>query len=380
MNQEVQQELARRELSRRRLLDFIKYNFEGYEANWHHRKIVDALERVERGELDRLMIQMPPGHGKSEISSIQFPAWYLGRNPQKQIIAVSYNAELAVDFGKKTRNLVRRREFGNVFQGIKLSEDSTAAGKWNTNLGVSYIATGMGGAVTGRRADVLIIDDPVKSMEEVNSDVMRESIWQWYRSVARTRLNPGGSIVIIQTRWHEEDLSGKILEGGAEGWEVIKFPAIAENDEEFRKAGEALWPERYPLDVLETTKKDIGPYEWSSLYQQNPVDVGAQVFKRVWFLPITQREVDLMQTRKILTIDTAISQKSSADYTGFCDNSINQENFWHLRAWRERINPHDLIERLFALYLTRKYHKIGIEKTIYLDVLKGYIESEQRIR
>ena len=385
---EAKQELAKRELSRRRLLDFIRYNFPTYQVSWHHKLIVDALQRVERGELKRLMITMPPRHGKSEICSIQFPAWFLGKHPDKEIIAASYNADLAVEFGKKTRNLVRTREFGNVFTGIKLSEDSSAAGKWNTNKGGAYFATGMTGGVSGRGADVLLIDDPIKDRADAESETIQKAMWDWYRSAARTRLNTGGSIIVIQTRWHDNDLVGRILENGAEGWEQLSFPAIAEQDEEFRKEGEALWPEvqvgeelfGYSLQALEEIKKDMGPYDFSALFQQKPIDLASQEFKKTFFHPISQAEVSKMQTRNILTIDTAMSQKVSADSTGFCDNSINKENFWHLKAWRERISPDGLIERLFALHLARRYDKIGIEKTIYLDALKTFIEREQRRR
>src|SRR3990167_8504679 len=385
--EEASKELAKRELARRRLFDFILYNFPNYQANWHHRKIIEALQKIERGEIKRLMILVPPRHGKSEIASIQFPAWFLGRHPDKEVIAASYNADLAVEFGKKTRNLVRTREFFNVFTGIKLSEDSSAAGKWNTNKGGAYFATGIGGGLTGRGADILLLDDPVKDRADAESELVQNSMWDWYRSTARTRLNPGGAICLIQTRWNEKDLAGRILESGYK-WEIIKFPAIATEDEEFRKEGDVLWPEvkvgdevfGYSKEALDEIKEDVGVYDWAARGQQEPVDSGAQEVRRSWMKPITQREVDAMSTTNILTVDTAISKKSSADYTGFCDNAVNKENFWHVKAWKARLNPHELLDTLFALHIQRRYSKIGIEKTTYTEGLKPFLEQEQRKR
>ena len=384
---EAQAELAKRELSRRHLLDFILYNFPAYQVNWHHKLIISALEEVERGELKRLMVFVPPRMGKSEICSIQFPAWFLGKHPDKEIIAASYNADLAVEFGKKTRNLVRTKDFSNVFTGIKLSEDSAAAGKWNTNKGGAYLATGIGGGMTGRGADCLLIDDPIRDRADAESELIQNSMWDWYRSVARTRLNPGGAIILIQTRWTDKDLGGKLLDEGGE-WKIIKFPAIAEEDEEFRKKGDPLWPEivvnnetfGYSLEALEAIKKDIGPYDWAALYQQTPIDLASQEFRKAWFQYIKPEDLKKLSTRKFLTIDTAISQKSSADYTGFVHNEVNSENFWHIKSWKARISPNELIETLFSLHTTHRYTKIGIEKTIYLDALKSFIDAEQRKR
>lgn len=386
--EEALQELAKRELSRRHLLDFILYNFPNYQVNWHHWKICEALEKVERGEIKKLMITMPPRMGKSEICSIQFPAWYLGKHPDREIIAASYNADLAVEFGKKTRNLVRTALFGNVFKQVKLSEDSTAAGKWNTNSGGAYLAVGVGGGMTGRGADLLLIDDPVKDRAEAESEIVQKAVWDWYRSTARTRINPGGVQVLIQTRWTENDLAGRLLEDQGEQWTVLSFPAIAEEDEEFRKEGEPLWPELvvngevygYSLEALQAIEKDVGPYDWSALFQQKPINAAAQEFKKEWYRNITQEEVSRMNTTNLLTVDTAMSKKSSADYTGFSDVAIDKDNFWYVKAWRQRLNPYELCEMLFALYIRRRYAKIGIEKTSYLEGLKPYLDAEQRKR
>lgn len=379
--QQAMAELAKRELARRHLLDFIAYNFPGYKVNWHHKVLADKLERVERGELKRLMVFMPPRHGKSEQCSIQFPAWYIGKNKDRNIIQASYSGDLATDFGRQTRNLIDSREYQNIFPDTKLSEDSQAKGKWNTNGRGAYNAVGVGGATTGKGADLLIIDDPIKNRQDADSQVIRDSQWGWYRSTARTRLSPDGAIVLILTRWHDDDLAGRILKGeNANLWEVIKLPAIATQDEEFRKKGEALWADHFTLANLMETKKDLGSYEWSSLYQQEPIDEENQEFRKSWFKPISAAELENKNTNKFITVDTAISQQTSADYTAIIRNFVDGDNLWNIRAWQGRITPLELIDMLFNLYQIDRPTKIGIEKTIYLQAIKPFMDEEMRRR
>lgn len=269
-------ELARRELARRNLIDFTRYTLPGYEAADHHRRIAQKLEQVESGAIDRLMIFMPPRHGKSELASKRFPAWCLGRNPRRQIIAASYNSDLANDFGRNVKNIIAEPEFGNVFAGVALAQDSKAANRLNTNYGGAYVAAGVGTAVTGRGANIALIDDPLKDREEADSQRRRDLVWDWYRSTLYTRLMPGGAIVLIQTRWHEDDLAGRILDADAEHWDVLDLPAIS-------AGGDALWPEWYDLEALERIKANIGPREWSALYQQQPQPDEGTFFQRDWF-------------------------------------------------------------------------------------------------
>ncbi len=224
------------------------------------------------------MIFMPPRHGKSELASRRFPAWYMGRNPQKEIIAASYNSDLAGDFGRDVRNIVNSPEYERLFD-TRLAPDSKAKNRWNTSVGGGYAAAGVGTAVTGRGADVFLIDDPVKDRAEAESETTREAVYNWYTSTAYTRLMPGGAIVLIQTRWHEDDLAGRLLEKEAKGgdqWEKLILPAIDD-------AGEALWPERYPVEALERIRNAIGPRDWGALYQQNPTPDEGSFFKRAWF-------------------------------------------------------------------------------------------------
>ena len=274
-----------------------------YKSAQHHKRIADKLEAVERGEIDRLMIFMPPRHGKSELASKRFPAWCLGRNPRRQIIAASYNSDLANDFGRNVRNIVAEPEFAQVFKDVALAPDSQAANRMNTNAGGAYVAAGVGTAVTGRGADIALIDDPFKDREEADSQRRRDVVWDWYRSTLFTRLMPGGKIVLIQTRWHEDDLAGRLLEAEGDQWEVLELPAI---DTE----GKALWPEWYDETALARIKATVGPREWSALYQQQPQPDEGTFFQRDWF-PSWDK---LPELRYYGTSDYAVTD-GGGDYT-----------------------------------------------------------------
>lgn len=221
------------------------------------------------------MIFMPPRHGKSELASKRFPAWCLGRRPRRQIIAASYNSDLANDFGRNVRNIVDEPEFREVFPNVTLASDSHAANRMNTNHGGAYVAAGVGTAVTGRGAHIALIDDPFKDREEADSERRRDLVDDWYRSTLFTRLMPGGAIVLIQTRWHEDDLAGRLLEREGDQWEVLDLPALHE--------GKALWPQWYNEESLARIKATIGQREWSALYQQRPQPDEGTFFQRGWF-------------------------------------------------------------------------------------------------
>lgn len=376
--------------AREHLIDFQIATNPRYDQNWHHEIIARELERIEQtGDRDYkvLLVFVPPRHGKSELCSIGFPAWYLGRNPDKEIITVSYSAELAQDFGSKTRSIVSSEAYPHIFTGITLKEDEQAKAKWRTSKGGSYTSVGVGGAITGRGANILLFDDPIKNREEAESEIYREKVWQFFTSTAFTRLEPKGVVVVILTRWHIDDLAGRILRNQelSKRCKIIHFPAIATKQEIHRNIGDPLWPKRFDVGALEEIKNTIGPYDWESLYQGSPILTERQEFKPEWKRTITETEVQAMRCSRFLTVDTAISKASSADFTGFCDNRVNSENFWHLKAWRMRLGAEELVEALFALY-TRAinegcpYDKIGIEKTIYLDALKPYLDDKMRQR
>lgn len=357
-----------------------------YVPSWHHRRIARELEHIEaNGDRDYkiLIVTVPPRHGKSQQCSIDFPAWYFGRHPRDgEIIAASYAAALAQDFGSKTRDKVNSEEYQAIFPGVILRDDEKARGRWRTSAGGSYVAVGVGGPITGRGAKILIIDDPLKNRKEAESKVVRDAIWSWFTSTAFTRLAPGGVVVIILTRWHTDDIAGRILadEELAAMTKVVRLPAIASKNGENRRAGEALWPERYPLDALDKIRKAVGPYDWASLYQCSPVRTESQEFKPEWYQYVSEEELASMQTARYLACDTAFSEKTSSDFCGFCDNEVDRENFWNLRAWRARLGPEEFCEALFTLQASRRYTKIGIEKTSYTVGLKPYLDAEQRRR
>lgn len=376
---EAKAELAKRELARRKLGWFIKYHNPEYRENWHHKIIIEKLEAVERGEIRKLMIFVPPRHGKSEIASINFPAWFFGKNPKKSIIAASYNSDLAIGFGRKARNLVGSNDYRHLFPAVSLAEDSKAAGQWNTSRGGEYTAVGIGGGTTGRGADIFLIDDPVKDKQEAESQTIQERNIGWYRSVARTRLSPLGAVVVIQTRWHDLDLAGQIL-ASEDGWDVVNLPAIAETHEINRKEGEALWPGQYPLGELEAIKKELGTELWSALYQQSPITTESQVFKRHLFRPRSWEEVARLDTRVFLTIDPAPGKTESADFIGLCLNFVDSEGFWNLKAWRIKFDAMQLIQLLFKLYSETNFESVGIEKGMYKDVIRPFLDEEMRKR
>lgn len=557
-------------------MDFEIATNQKYNPNWHHELIANELEHIEKfGDRDYkiLVVTVPPRHGKSQMCSIDFPSWYLGRNPTKEIITASYSGELAQDFGTKAREKVGNQEFRLIFPDVSLKADEQSRAKWRTNKGGSFISVGVGGAITGRGADCfpkgtliqteygllpiesckngtrvlsfnhdknicewkriiasrklvkdefreitstsgnrviassehpffvfgrgyieakdlregqgvgilenkedgdiemrplpqpiqermvrihqesedrterlllrkdllgessrykkqqalsynssqikkdtissitayagerevydievednhnffangflvhncLLIDDPIKNREEADSETYREKVWNWFTSTAFTRLEPNGVCIIILTRWHMDDLAGRVLAHPelSKRTKVMRFPAIAEEDDDYRKSGEQLWKGRYDLRELEEIKSTIGPYDWHSLYQCTPILTEKQEFRPEWRRDITPKELAQKNTRGFLTIDTAMSKKAQADFTGFCDNSVDKEDFWHLRAWKQRLGAEELVDAIFALHTQRKYEKIGIEKTAYTEGLKSYLDQEQRKR
>lgn len=321
--QEAAAELLARRKARQGLLAFTKYTNPAYEDAPHHKLIVEKLEAVERGEIKRLMITMPPRHGKSELASRRFPAFYMGRNTNKQIIAASYNSDLANDFGREVRNIVDSAEFKVLFD-VELALDSKAANRWHTSEGGMYVAAGVGTAITGRGADVLLIDDPFKDREEADSELRRQRVWDWYTSTAYTRLMPGGAIVVINTRWHDDDLSGRLLleqESGGDKWELLSLPAI--------KDDKALWPEWYPIERLEQIRSVLPARDWNALYQQNPIPDDGDYFKSAWFGEYEKIPENL---RYYGASDYAVTD-GAGDYTEHGIIGVDANNNIYVRDW-----------------------------------------------
>lgn len=332
-----------------------------FERAHHTELIISKLEAIERGEIKRLMISVPPRHGKSFITSSIFPAWVLGRHPDYDVIFATYGQELSDDFGRRVRNFIADPVHQAIFPNCRLSEDSTAAHRFNTTAGGAYFAVGRGGPITGRGANLLLIDDPIKDQEEANSETIRRALHEWYAFVAYTRLAPGGAIIIIQTRWHEDDLSGWLLrEHTSENWDVLRLPAIAEQDECFRKEGEPLWPERFPLPELERIRMAIGGRAWASLYQQRPAAAEGVIFKRDWWQffspPLT---VELNQI--VQSWDTAFKKGTENDFSACTTWGVASDGYYLLHLWRERVEFPELKRVVASLAEEWKPNAILVE-------------------
>ena len=309
------EEAKSKEKSRTDFLTFVNKMWPSFIAGRHHAIMADAFERVANGELKRLIVNMPPRHTKSEFASYLFPAWFLGRYPEKKIIQTAHTAELAVGFGRKVRNLINQDDFQQVFPGISLSSDSKAAGRWNTNKRGDYFAIGVGGAVTGKGADVLIIDDPHSEQEAAlgayNPEVY-DKVYEWYTSGPRQRLQPGGAIIVVMTRWSVRDLTGQIMKSatqraGADEWEVIEFPAIM-------PSGDPLWPEFWPIEQLEALKAELPISKWSAQYQQDPTSEEGALIKREWWQE-WEKDSPPPCEAIIQSWDTAFLKTQRADYS-----------------------------------------------------------------
>jgi predicted phage terminase large subunit-like protein len=348
-----------------------------FELAPHHQKIVEELERIERGEIDRLMIFMPPRHGKSHTASTLFPAWYLGRHPDRSVIASSYGQELASDFGRRTRGFVTDSLHTTIFPRCVIADDSNAVHRFGLLAGGGYFAVGAGGPITGRGADLLLIDDPIKNAEDARSVTARRSLQTWFEHVAYTRLAPGGAIVLIQTRWHQDDLAGWLLrEHAAEGWKVLSLPAIAEKDEGWRSEGEALWPAKFPIETLDRIREAIGSTAWASLYQQRPVAEEGAVFKRNWFR--TYSEIPKFN-RLIFSLDTAFKTGQSSDYSVIAVIAETTTGYFLLHLSRGRWEFPDLKRQAIALAEIWSPHYVLIEDAASGQSLIQSLKAETRL-
>lgn len=320
------------EQRRRRLIRFVKDSTPGYLVGWFHEELCEALEKflqdVREKKSPRLMVTMPPRHGKSFICTERFPAWVLGKHPETEFIVTSYGSDQAEEFSKAARALCEDEYFKKVFPKFRFGA-SKRLKNWNSTEKGRYRATGVGGAITGSGADILVIDDPFKDWEDASSVRSRERVWNWYQTTAKTRLSPGGGTLIINTRWHDEDLSGKLMKSKfGSKWKIINYPAIAEKAEKHRKQGEALHPARYPIEFLKEVKEEQGPRLWACLYQQNPRVDGGMHIKRDWFNVIAPGDVpEGLQWRRAW--DLAVKAKQHNDNSASVKGAIDKDgNFY----------------------------------------------------
>ena len=301
-------------------LYFVKHMWPDFIEGSHHSTIADKFNRLATGEFKRLIINMPPRHTKSEFASFFLPAWMIGKNPKLKIIQATHTAELAVNFGRKAKHLIDSEDYQNIFQ-TRLQEDSKAAGRWNTSDGGEYFAVGVQGAVTGRGADLLIIDDP-HSEQDVNSPNAFEKAYEWYTSGPRQRLQPGGIIVLVMTRWSTKDLTQKLInaqkEEKADQWEIVEFPAVLPN-------GKPVWPEYWKIEDLESVKASAGIAKWNAQYMQDPTSEEGALIKREWWKDWEHDEMPNIE-HVIQSYDTAYLKKETADYSAITTWGVFRPN------------------------------------------------------
>ena len=309
--EEQKRRLETREVAQEDFMAYVQHVYEGFIVGRHHKIIAEKLERIASGELKRLIVNMPPRHSKSEFASYLMPSWFLGRNPKLKIIQATMNTELAVRFGRKVRDLIADPVYHEIFPNTDLKQDSQAAGRWETSAGGEYFAAGVGAAMTGRGADLLIIDDPHSEQDALSTSAY-DNTYEWYTSGPRQRLQPGGSIIIVQTRWSKKDLTGPLLTAQsadmmADQWEVVEFPAIM-------PSGGPLWPEFWKKEELLKVKASLSLGKWNAQWQQNPTSEETAVIKREWWNQWEEEEIPQLDYI-IQSYDTAYSKKETADFS-----------------------------------------------------------------
>lgn len=309
--EEQKKRLETRDIAKDKFMAYAKHVYDGFIEGTHHRVIAEKLERIASGDLKRLIVNMPPRHSKSEFASYLMPSWFLGRNPKLKIIQATMNTELAVRFGRKVRDLIADPIYKEIFPDTDLKQDSQAAGRWETSAGGEYFAAGVGAAMTGRGADLLIIDDPHSEQDALSASAY-DNAYEWYTSGPRQRLQPGGTIIIVQTRWSKKDITGRLLAAQAKDvmadqWEVVEFPAIM-------PSGDPLWPEFWKKDELLKVKASLSVGKWNAQWQQNPTSEATAVIKRDWWREWEEDDIpDLDYV--IQSYDTAYSKRETADYS-----------------------------------------------------------------
>ena len=355
------EEAKKLEAARSGYIDFVRTMWPAFIDGEHHKIMASAFERIARGELKRLIVNMPPRHTKSEFASYMLPAWFLGQYPNKKIIQTAHTAELSVGFGRRVRNLVDSEDFKKVFPELTLRPDSKAAGRWSTSAGGEYFAIGVGGAVTGKGADLLIIDDPHSEQEGQSADpTVFDRTYEWYTSGPRQRLQPGGAIVIVMTRWHMRDLTGKITKSasqrtGTDQWEVIEFPAIMYEGSDKEKP---LWPQFWSKEELDALKAELPPSKWNAQYQQNPTAEEGAMVKKDWW-KIWDSETPPPCEFVIQSWDTAFLKTQRADYSACTtwgvfyapdDDGKSQPNIILLDAYKERLEFPELKQKAYEMW------------------------------
>jgi predicted phage terminase large subunit-like protein len=354
------------DLSKESFLDFIQHVYPGYKVGPHHLKLIQIFEDIAAGKKKRVIVNIAPRHGKSELISYLAPAWFLGKYPQKKIIMGSHTADLAVNFGRRVRNLVGSESYKDVFPQVELQSDSKSASRWGTNFNGEYFAIGVGGALAGRGADLFIIDDPHSEQEAKTGrpDVFLPA-WEWFQSGPLQRLMPGGAIIVVMTRWSKLDLTGQIIQQmdrneDVDPWEVIEFPAIKED-------GTALWPEFWDVDELLAKKAALDIRYWNAQYMQNPVSEEGALIKREWW-KIWEKETPPQCEFTIMSLDAAQEANNRADYNAlttwgvFFNEETNNYAIILLNAIKKRMEYPDLKALVLEEYREWQPDSFMVEK------------------
>jgi len=362
--------------ARRNLMNFIQQLENKYLAGWFHRELTERLEvfyeQVQCQKSPRLILSVPPRHGKSTIVSKYFPAWCFGKSPDIQIISTSYAASLSSRFNREVQRAMDSEEYARIFPKTRLAikgRDSYTRTSDHfeivDHIG-GYRSAGVGGGITGLGCDILICDDLVKDVESANSPLQRDATYEWFKSVAYTRLSTGGGVIVVMTRWHFDDIAGRLIaEGSADrgeygdAWEVVSYPAIAESEEAYRGPGEALHPERFPLETLKRIQTSIGTNQWLALYQQQPVAIGGNIIQLGWFARYEEHPSSF--TKISFSIDTAYKAKQISDYTVIQVWGSTKQGYFLLDTWRKQAIMPDIIKAVVMLASIWKPHEILIE-------------------
>lgn len=385
MTFQEQLEAVRVELARRHLLDFTRYTKPDYDAGWFQREVCGELDRfleqVEQKQSPRLIVMAPPRSGKTEIVSRRFPAFAMGRNPDLTVIATSYAAELASMNNRDVQRIIDDQDgrYAKVFPETKLNASNirtVAQGTFLRNSDIFeivgrrgvYRSAGVGGGITGMGGNICIVDDPIKDDKEATSETIRESVWNWYSTTLYTRLAPGGGVLVIMTRWHEDDLVGRLLKQNPTGWRVLRYPAIAEEDEKHRKKGEALHETRFSTRQMEGIRRDVGSRTWISLYQQRPTAAEGQILKREnwrYFKPTSDDREKLLKdlgiTYILQTWDTAFKEKSVNDPSATLTIGVAATRYYLLDGWAGRVEYPEMKREVAARYAKWKPHMVLVE-------------------
>jgi predicted phage terminase large subunit-like protein len=371
--------------------DFKRAVFPEYE-HAPHLELLDAAltqatlftETNGKQGLGHILVSMPPRHGKTETISKKYPAWHLGRNPNHRIMLVSYGMSLAKRNSRAVRNLIRSQEFKALFPGVSLADDSKAVDAWNLQgYEGGMDAAGIGGANTGKGGQVIIIDDPIKNREQAESVTYREKVWTAFADDLYTRRNKGGvATIIVMTRWHTDDLIGRLLTHEGEKWHYIRLPALAEADDTLhRPVGTALWPNAYPVERLRETEKTLGPYAWAGLYQQRPAPAEGGIFKREWFKRRNLHELPEM-TATVRYWDLAMSEKTNADYTAGVLMGIGTDGCLYILDVQHRQIDWGAVTGFIADTMMADGANVlqGVEKAGYMSRAVTSLNADPRLR